>query len=297
MRTYAGRAKGRVVDSWTASVVLSDGREATMRDLLRSLRVNEELVDQLRKLAQEETKLLIPAQTVQTHDGLEFTVGLPSEIRRLRARDVTMRAHAAVIEALVLSGAVADHSEANELGLPRSSATLVNIITGKAKDGSDKSVSVGKFQPIVQRKRAAYYSTQNSPSKSARSTAESQAWHAIQEGTSWLTAKEVGARVNPNAVNPQAIASRWRREGRIFGVSRFSSTVFPGYAFNPTGEPVKGMREVLTILGDLPPHRLAAWFESTNNYLEGKRPRELLEMECERVIDAARLHVQGFVHG
>jgi hypothetical protein len=48
---------------------------------------------------------------------------------------------------------------------------------------------------------------------------------------------------------------------------------------------------------DYPSLRLAAWFESTNSMLGGRRPREVIGDDPKLVIEAARDHLIGPVHG
>lgn len=126
---------------------------------------------------------------------------------------------------------------------------------------------------------------------------QKRAIDAVLNGTAWMTSKEVGARVDPTAANKHAQASRWLREKRIFAIERANVKEFPSYAFDPLGNPVQELREILAILDGYSPFRVASWFESTSSQLDGRRPRELLGTNPAAVIEAARAHVQGPVHG
>lgn len=120
---------------------------------------------------------------------------------------------------------------------------------------------------------------------------------AVLSGTAWHSAKAVGARVDPNAANLHALASRLLKEGRVFAIERSGVKEYPDYAFDPLGNPIPAMREVLGVLSGYSPFRLASWFESTNAHLGGRRPREVLNTDPQAVISAARAHVEGPVHG
>jgi hypothetical protein len=126
---------------------------------------------------------------------------------------------------------------------------------------------------------------------------EKRAVDAILSGSCWLSARDVGLRVNPQAANPHALASRWLKEGRVFAISRNGQREFPDYAFDLLGQPLPALREVLSLFGDAPALRLASWFESRTALLGGQRPRELLADDPQAVIAAARAHLLGPVHG
>lgn len=120
---------------------------------------------------------------------------------------------------------------------------------------------------------------------------------AVLNGASWLTSREVGTRADPNAANKHALASRLLKEGRVFAIERAGRKEFPDYAFDPLGNPLPVVREVLGILDGYSSFRLASWFESKSARLAGRRPREVLATDPDAVIAAARAHLQGPVHG
>jgi hypothetical protein len=51
------------------------------------------------------------------------------------------------------------------------------------------------------------------------------------------------------------------------------------------------------VFADYAPLRLAAWFESTNSTLGGRRPCEVIGDDPKLVIEAARDHLIGPVYG
>lgn len=124
-----------------------------------------------------------------------------------------------------------------------------------------------------------------------------RAVEAVMSGTRWLPAAEVGRRRQPESSNPHAALSRWLDQGRIFALVHRGNRIYASYAFDELGEPVPALRGVLQALKGYTPFRVAAWFESTNAWLDGKRPREVLATRGDEVIAAAQRHALGPVHG
>ena len=71
----------------------------------------------------------------------------------------------------------------------------------------------------------------------------------------------------------------------------------PRYAFDELLDPHPVVAEVLATLAGYSPYRLAAWFESSNGYLGGKRPREQLLLDPHAVVAAAARHAHPPQHG
>lgn len=124
-----------------------------------------------------------------------------------------------------------------------------------------------------------------------------RAVESVLQGTEWLTAKEVGARADPNAKNKYALATRLVSEKRIFAIEHAGQKHYPSYAFDPLGNPVPELRAVLDILDGYSAYRIASWFESTSSTLDGRRPREVLAERPLAVIAAARAQKEGPLHG
>ena len=126
---------------------------------------------------------------------------------------------------------------------------------------------------------------------------EKRAIDAVLQGTEWSSAAEIGQRLDAKAANPHAAVSRWQQSGRIFGIDHRGKKIYPAYIFDATWQPLPAVKKVLAILGDYSPFRVAAWFESTNSFLGGMRPREVIASAPEAVIAAADDHKVGAVHG
>ena len=115
-----------------------------------------------------------------------------------------------------------------------------------------------------------------------KSTAE-----AILQGSEWLTAEEVGRLADRSPSNPAALANRWKRERKVFALNWKGKDWFPRYAFDDAMQPRPAMAAILKRLGaDMDPWRVAAWFESASGWLDGRRPREVID-RAESVIAAA----------
>ncbi len=120
---------------------------------------------------------------------------------------------------------------------------------------------------------------------------------AVLSGTEWLKAKEVGERAAPLAENKHSLVSRWQQAGKIFAIERAGVKYYPNYIFDALGNPIPEVAEVLKSFEGYTPIRVASWFESTSSAAGGKRPRELLSNEPKSVIELAKAHVEGALHG
>lgn len=131
----------------------------------------------------------------------------------------------------------------------------------------------------------------------ARAALEQRAIAALFSGTEWLTAEQIGRLRDPEARNPHGTANRWRNEGKVFALTKGGTLYYPRYAFDETLDPRPAVAAVLQALAGYSPYRVASWFESTNGLLGGQRPRECLTATPDRVVDAARRHAAGTLHG
>lgn len=119
----------------------------------------------------------------------------------------------------------------------------------------------------------------------------------IMSGTAWLTAKEVGVRIAGDIKNPHSTPNRLLSANRIFAIERRGTREFPAYQFDELGMPIPAVRQILEVFDGLSALQIASWFESTSSMLGGKRPRELLAAKPDAVIQAAKAHMEGPVHG
>jgi hypothetical protein len=132
----------------------------------------------------------------------------------------------------------------------------------------------------------------------ARMTA--QARKEVLENANWMTAAQVAEAAGFSMANPSAQPNKWKKEGRIFAVRHRGVDYFPGYALDARASyrPLKGLAKVLAIFeGRKDDWGLAYWFSSTNSFLGGKRPQDVLGVEPERVASAAEDELAGVAHG
>jgi len=130
-----------------------------------------------------------------------------------------------------------------------------------------------------------------------RAELEQRAIAAIFSGTEWLTAEQLGRSRAPDARNPHAAANRWRNDGKLFAISKGGTQYFARYAFDEAYDPLPVIAEVIEVMPGLSAYRLASWFESTNSYLGGRRPRDCLRDDPTAVVAAAREHMRVAAHG
>lgn len=104
-----------------------------------------------------------------------------------------------------------------------------------------------------------------------------------------LTGDQIGEE-HSKAQNRHALAARWRKEGRIFGVPYRGQTLYPGFQFDPAGGGVKA--SVHDVLDQLPRSEMsdwecALWWTAGNGWLDGRRPVDVIDPDPDAVIAAA----------
>jgi len=111
---------------------------------------------------------------------------------------------------------------------------------------------------------------------------------ALIEEFGLLASTQVAELSQSQAENRAALASRWKREGKIFSVRHHAKDYFPGFQFEANGQPREAIAAVLDALGGAHGWETALWFTGANGYLEGLRPVDLLESKPDAVIEAAK---------
>lgn len=105
-----------------------------------------------------------------------------------------------------------------------------------------------------------------------------------------LTGEQI-AHERSRARNRHALAARWRKEGRLFGVPYEGQTVYPAFQFDDEG---KLRTVVANVLERLPvdrmsPWEIALWWTASNGWLHGRRPVDLLDEDDDSaLLDAAQ---------
>jgi hypothetical protein len=172
----------------------------------------------------------------------------------------------------------------------------LNVTSGKTFHFSLADVTVARGDMEVQRLvDASAPNADKADAIQARMRAKAVA--LVMGGTSWLTASELFSELEKKPSNVHTTLARWLEQGRIFALEKNGVRIFPRYAFDAMVEPVPLLKEVLKVLAGRSPFQIASWFESPSNYLNGKRPREVLELDGLAVVMAAKRLVEGAVHG
>ena len=104
-----------------------------------------------------------------------------------------------------------------------------------------------------------------------------------------LTGEQI-AEERSRAANRHALAARWRKEGKLFGVPYRGQMLYPAFQFDDDGR----LRPVISdVLGALPRDEMsdwevAYWWTAANGWLGGSRPVDLVETNPGTLVDAAR---------
>jgi hypothetical protein len=103
-----------------------------------------------------------------------------------------------------------------------------------------------------------------------------------------LTGEQI-AEERSQAKNRHALAARWRKEGRLFGVPYNGQTVYPAFQFDDDDALRPVIAEVLQSLPTdrMSPWETALWWTSSNGWLHGRRPVDLLDDDPRAVATAA----------
>lgn len=108
----------------------------------------------------------------------------------------------------------------------------------------------------------------------------------------YYTAEDLADLHGSRAQNRHATATRWNREGRIFGVPLGARTVFPAFQIDADGAPYLIVAEVLDALPReaMSPWAVGLWWYADNAWLPGEAgPAELIGgPEEDRIVEAAR---------
>lgn len=153
-----------------------------------------------------------------------------------------------------------------------------------------KTVSEALTQQLIDR-------TDTSRLDERREAMRAAAVKAILQNSEWLTATQLSDIINPALKNKHAKASSFLKDKRVFALLKDGEYIYPRYQFDATGQPIPVVEQVLKVFDGYTSFRIAAWFESTSSALNGKRPREVLELMSNEVLAAAVEHARGPMHG
>lgn len=91
------------------------------------------------------------------------------------------------------------------------------------------------------------------------------------------------------ASNRHALAARWRKEGKVFGVPYRGQTLYPAFQFDEDGRLRHTVSDVLAALprDEMSDWEVAYWWTAANGWLSGSRPVDLLDSDPDSLVDAA----------
>lgn len=121
----------------------------------------------------------------------------------------------------------------------------------------------------------------------ARANAELRT-RVVREGE-LLKNAQVAELSRSKATNRAALATRWRKSGRIFAVPLGATLYYPAFQFDADGRPQPVLADVIRLFTEhrASPWSLAIWFLTDHPRLRG-RPADLVADEPQSVLAAAR---------
>jgi hypothetical protein len=121
--------------------------------------------------------------------------------------------------------------------------------------------------------------------------------HVLQSAD-WLTAKQVSQRSGSSNVNASALPNRWKKSGKVFAITIGKKDLFPSYIFSDDGKPLPIVSILLARFHDKKSvFKTALWFASSNSWLNGKAPKDMLNKDVQAVITAADKEMADNVFG
>lgn len=114
----------------------------------------------------------------------------------------------------------------------------------------------------------------------------------ILGSSDWLTSQEVAGLTH---LSPGQL-SQWEQAGEIFTLTHEGIDYFPIYAFDPENgyQPRSTLASVITVLT---PKKdgwgMAFWFGSSNSFLGGRMPKNVLRDDPQIVLAAAKDEISG----
>jgi hypothetical protein len=104
-----------------------------------------------------------------------------------------------------------------------------------------------------------------------------------------LVSTEVAKAAGSDAKNASALATRWRKEHRVFAVTWGAELRYPAFQFDDAGKPLPAIKSVVDAFGvQTSPWQLALWFATPSPYLpRQERPVRFL-WDPDQLVAAAR---------
>lgn len=116
----------------------------------------------------------------------------------------------------------------------------------------------------------------------------------------WLTARDIAELAQFSSVNASSQPNKWKHAGKIFAIRHSGKDYFPAYGLDPqkSHRPQVNLAPVISVLAQITDGwGMAFWFGSSNSYLRGRKPKEVLMANPEEVLKAAQNEIYGALHG
>ncbi len=127
-----------------------------------------------------------------------------------------------------------------------------------------------------------------------------QARSTILQSGDFIDSKEVSRLAGYSETNPSVYPNKWKGASKVFAISSENKDYFPFYALDAKNgyQPLAAMSEVLGIFGDSKDSwGVALWFASLNSFLDDERPQDIIAIDPDRVVAAAKDEMAGVEHG
>ncbi|MGK0149709.1 hypothetical protein [Pseudomonas putida] len=114
---------------------------------------------------------------------------------------------------------------------------------------------------------------------------------------SWPEASSLLSGADKGLTEPHA---SWLWDVVAFSISYEGVEYFPRFAVKACGQAAEseGMKRVIAILSTrMSGWGMAFWFESSNSYLRGKLPKDVISSDPDAVVRAAQDEIDGISHG
>ncbi|KYQ94974.1 hypothetical protein AWY96_16390 [Serratia plymuthica] len=120
----------------------------------------------------------------------------------------------------------------------------------------------------------------------------------ILADSTWLTSSDLSDKAGFSNRNRSAGPNGWKQRGKIFAINVEGHDRYPAYALDEAYQPLKVLKEILSVFeGTKSPWSMASWMGTANGWLDGKKPKELLQKDPAAVLHAARKEKEGAQHG
>lgn len=142
------------------------------------------------------------------------------------------------------------------------------------------------------------YAHPKSPDRHVSMMAESSLlFELVMRSTHWLTIHELSIKMGYKGMDVSSRLNKWKKCQRVLALNVDGKDLFPAYAFGLEGKPLPIMEKILILLSqNKTPLTIAIWFSSSNSWLTGKAPQEVLTTQPEEVFAAAQAEVNPIEH-